>query len=211
MNRSPSPKNSPDIQELLQNFRAGDPGVSDQLVSILTEQLKHDMANFLGPSHPETEDIIQETLMATLNYLTRDVEFQGDLIGLAVTIARNRGRDLLRRNQRWTQTSIEPLAEWLESPQKNALEMVEASERRALLQKALDSLPHKCNNLLRLIYLEEIDTEEITKSMGLKSRQVVYYRKAACLRRIKKIFHSLLDRRSIHVTRGAKSREESGN
>jgi len=191
-------------------LQAGVPGTSDLLVELLREPLSNDVTRFLSPDHPDIEDVIQETLVATLNYLSRDVEFHGDLVRLAVTIARNRCRDLMRRNQRWAQIRIEPLADWLENPQKTILEDIEESERYSILQEALEKLSPECHKLLKFTYLEEMNTEDIRQSMGLQSRQGVYYRKAGCLRRLKKLFHNLMDKRSIHVTRGARSNRERG-
>ena len=188
MSRARSSASQNNSRLAISSYRAGDPGASDQLIDALEEPVRANVYRFLGPDSPDADDVVQETLVATLRYLEHDVEFEGNLVRLAITIGRNRCRDLKRRHKRWGLSDIEPLADWLASPQQSVLDDIEQSERRQHLHESLNGLSPKCRNLLFSSYIENVSTKEICRQLGLQSVQVFYYRRTECLRRLKKIF-----------------------
>lgn len=177
-------------------YRAGEPGAADRLTAALQGPVARDVARFLGDDHADCDDVVQDTLLATLQYLDRDTEFSGDLVRLAVTIARNRCRDLARWHRRRPRVDPDSLADWLADPRRSVLDEIEHTQLMALLQSALGRLSADCRDLLRAMYLEGLATETVRARLGLGTVQGVYYRRSVCLRQVKSFLSRRLHGRS---------------
>lgn len=176
------------LDPLIAACRGGEDGAGDDLCTLLRGPVALGVARLLGDGHPDGEDIVQESLLAALGYLRRDDAFRGDLVRLAVTIARNRCRDLLRRRRRQPQVDIEPLAAWLADPAVSALDALAEDSRRWGLQAALDRLDDACRDLLRAMYVQEVPTDALRRRLGLGTVQAVYYRRSVCLKKVRNFF-----------------------
>lgn len=181
---------------LVAAYRRGEPGADDSLCLHLRPVLKRTAAAFLSDDAPDLDDVVQETLLAALGYLRRDTAFRGDFVRLAVTIANNRCRDILRSRSRKPQVQIDSLAEWIADDARSPLDHLQRDEQHALLQKALDGIGRECRRLLRALFVEELSTEEVRLHVGLKTVQGVYYRKTVCLREMKSFLNRRLSVRS---------------
>ncbi len=180
----------------LQAMRDGRPGARDHIANFLQSPLQRDVARFLGEADPDVDDIVQETIVATLDYLARDAEFSGDPVSLAMTIARNRCRDVSRWRQRRPRVDVTSLGDWLAAPDASALDELEAAERIRLLQRCLDRLGLECRKLLRALFIEERSTESVRRELGLGTVQGVYYRKSLCLQKMRTLFNDAVAGRS---------------
>jgi len=196
--RQPSENTSSgEIHEGIRAFRRGDPGASDRLMNDLLAPIRRNVVTFLGGDHSDVDDAIQDALLETMKYLERDDEFEGDLIRLAVTIARNRCRDLLRWRQRHRHSDYEGLADWLSDSTSSILEQIEELECHRLLQRALNRLSNSCRNLLTALYVDAVPTDTMRRRLGLGTVHAVYYRRGVCLRRAREYLQDLLSGRSI--------------
>ncbi len=169
----------------LDAYRGGDGEAADHLSRVLWPPVRRAVADLLGDDHGDCDDVIQEALLAAMAYLRRDEVFEGDFARLAVTIARNRCRDLLRRRTRFPHLDIEPLADWIVDRQASPLDHLEAEEKRHMMQQALDRLGPACRELLHAMYVDEEKTEVIRRRLGLGTVQAVFYRRTACVDQMK--------------------------
>lgn len=177
---------------LIDAYRAGDAAAGDRLCQALLPVVRLDMLRMLGDDNPDVDDVVQEALVASLGYLGAEQGFEGDVVRLAVTIARNRGRDLIRWRRRRAQVMLEPLEAWLADPSRSALDELVAAETGRLVQMALERLPADCRSLLLALYVEGRTPEELRERFGLGSVHAIYYRRGACLERVRKILQRRL-------------------
>ncbi len=172
--------------------RSGEGEACDRLCAALRGPVNLSVARLLGDDHPDREDIVQEALLAVLGYLRRDTEFAGDLVRLAVTIARNRCRDILRRRRARPHLDIAALADWLADPGLSPLDALADADRRRHVQCALDRLDQPCRDLLEALYVQGVSTDVVRQQLGLGTVQAVYYRRAICLRQVRILFQKSL-------------------
>ena len=165
-----------------------DQRADERMIEILRQPVADDVRRFLGGDDPDVEDVVQESLIAALRYLAGDVGTEQRAIKLAVTIGRNRCRDLLRRRRRWQLSDIDEAANQIRSPGISALDAVEHADLREHLLASLAGLSEDCRNLLLLRYMDNMSTRAICRHLGLRSPQAFFHRRAACLRRLRKIF-----------------------
>ena len=140
--------------------------------------------------------MVQESLLAVLGYLRNRGGFEGDLVRFAVTVERNRCRNILVWRSRHPDVAIEPLCEWLADPQRSPLDSLLEGETRRLLQAGLDSLSRGCRELLHWFYLEDRSIETIRQDIGLDTVQGVYYRRSVCLQQLGRFLNNLVARGS---------------
>jgi len=146
----------------------------------------------LGDGDTDLDDVVQESLLVCLRYLRADKGFTGDAVRLAVTIARNRCRDLLRWRCRRPHVALDSLETWLADGSRSPLDDLAASERRDLLQESLNRISVGCRRLLHALYVEELTPEQVRSRTDLDTVQGVYYRRGACLDQLKKILQRRL-------------------
>ncbi len=166
-------------------YRSGDAAAGDRLSARLRKAVKLGAARLLGDDDVDIDDVVQDSLLACLGYLRDERGFKGDPTRLAVTIARNRCRDLLRHRKRRPHVPIEPLATWLADSSRSPLDDIAVKEQHNLLQDALNRLSKSCRDLLRALYYEEQTPEEIRHNIGLTTVHGVYYRRGVCLENLK--------------------------
>jgi RNA polymerase sigma factor (sigma-70 family) len=132
----------------------------------------------------EADDIVQETLMVAFRYVREGDGFEGDLVRFAITVARNRCRNVANQRKRRPQVPIEPLLDWFESPDRSILDHLVSEEARSHLQAAVDGLGRMCRIILRGFYLRDYSIERLRRLTGFKTVQGVYYRRGACLKEL---------------------------
>jgi len=187
---------APRLQALLPDLKTQAPGAMERLDGLLRGRVRREVAAFLGADHAHVEDVVQESLLASMRYVQRDVEFEGDLLPLVLTIARNRCRDVLRLQLRRPGEDVDLLHDSLPDPRETALDRLAAAQDRDLLQRALDALGPDCRALLRDLFLRGEPTETVRRRLGLDSVQAVYHRKAVCVKNLRQLFQDLAGERS---------------
>jgi len=177
-------------------YRIGDEAAGNRLVTALREPLRIEIEKYLGRDHGDVDDVVQDSIMATLGYLKRRSDFEGDLVRLAITIARNRCRDLHRWHSSKPSTEITSMSDWLEDGSVSALDEIVSDERVSLIQTALDAISAECRKLLHALYVAGLPTEDVRRRIGLSTVQGVYYRRTICLTEAKKFLQAHTDDRS---------------
>ena len=183
---------APDIDA----YRTGDEHAGDRLANALRNPLDTEVRRFLGDGQGDVDDVVQDALVSTLQYLRNRDGFAGDPVRLAVTIARNRCRDLHRWRSTKPTSEITPMSDWLEDGSRSILDELVESERMSMLQRALDGISRTCRRLLHDMYVARIPTDAIRERLGLSTVQGVYYRRTACLDEAKKFLQPVLADRS---------------
>jgi len=144
----------------------------------------------------DAADVVQQTLLATLQYLDRAPDFSGDISRLSTTIACNHCRDLIHWRRRQPAADAPLLADWLADPRRSTFDEVEQAERLVLLQSALGRLSTEYRALLRAMYCDDLDAESVRWRLGLGTVHGVYYRRSVCLRQVKSFLSRRLHERS---------------
>ncbi len=175
---------SPDLTVLIIGVVAGDPEQEAALYEILKQHLRVSVAQFFDKDSLETDEVVVESITAVFQYICRDKGFSGDLIRFAITIARNRCRNIVNQRKRRPQVPIEPLADWIANGDRSPLDHLLAEESQAQLQQAITELGRVCRLLLRAFYFEQTPIEVIRRRLGLDTVQGVYYRRTVCLREL---------------------------
>lgn len=188
---SPLPE-PPDLQEAAAAYAAGDDVAGENLCKVLAQPLRVAASRFLGDDSPEVDDVVQESLLAVLQYIRKGAGFSGDLVRFGVTVARNRCRNLLNWRARRPGVPLESLEGWLANTELSPLDLLLEEEMWHLLQETLDRLGSDCQELLRAFYLEEKSIDEIRRRVGLSTVQGVYYRRARCLEQAAQLLKSRL-------------------
>jgi len=166
---------------------AGQPGADERLCAVLRQPMAAAVSAFLGPDGTETDDIAQESLVAVLAYVTQRGGFEGNLVRFAVTVARNRCRNVLAWRRRRPHVEIEPLAEWIAAPDRDPLEAYGNEQVMAVLRASLGELDTACRDLLRALFLGGETPESMCSRLGLTTVRAVYYRRENCLKALRNI------------------------
>ena len=140
----------------------------------------------------DRSDLVQETLVAALQFLRRMGRFEGDFAKFAVTVACNRCRDLLHFRQRRPELREDTFSAWIADPARSPLDVLVDSEVVDLLHEGLAGLDIDCRELLSGLYLGAGTVEEFRRRAGLGSVQAVYYRRMICLRKLADFFQNRL-------------------
>ncbi len=175
------------LPDLIAALLEGRESAAEALYHELTGPVRDSAARFFVPDSADIDDVVQETILATFDYLKRKGGFQGDLIAFAVTVARNRCRNIVNQRARRPHVPLEPLSEWIANPQRSPLDLLTEREAMTALQAGLNALGRVCRLVLRAFYIEGRPMEEIRRELGLKTVQGVYYRRAVCLERLARL------------------------
>ncbi len=205
MESHPGHVSAEEILTEINALREGDASAGDRLSRALGNPVHLAVVRILGDNAPDTDDVSQDSLLAALDYFQRDAVFQGDPVKLAVTIARNRSIDVLRRRASHPQVDVDTMADWIADSSRSALDDLEQRDLLDILQDALDRMGQSCSQLLRNLYILKKPTEEIRIQLGLKSVHAVYYRRDVCLQEAKKFLQI-----TLHFRSGSNDGQEIG-
>ncbi|MBU0743614.1 sigma-70 family RNA polymerase sigma factor [bacterium] len=174
----------PVLDRVLDAVVAGDPVAEEKFYAALQTPVRTAVRRFMPLDALEADDIVQETLTVAFRYVREGGGFEGDLVRFAITVARNRCRNVASWRKRRPGVPIESMLEWVESPARSALDLLLADEARRFLQEAVDGLGRLCRILLRGFYLRGYTIERLRALTGFKTVQGVYYRRGACLKEL---------------------------
>jgi RNA polymerase sigma factor (sigma-70 family) len=184
MSRTHPPPHDPEtrLPAVLAAFFEGGAGADDELCRVLRNPVAGAVASFLGADGPETDDVIQESLMAVVGYLHRRGGFEGNLVRFAVTVARNRCRNILAWRRRRPHVPLDPLADWIAAPERSPLDAYGEEQVLTALRTSLAELGADCRDLLHALFMEMVSAEAMCERLGLTTVRAVYYRRENCLK-----------------------------
>jgi RNA polymerase sigma-70 factor (ECF subfamily) len=151
--------------EYLQRLGDGDQETQDHFARYFGELIRIKASSRLR-STQLADDIRQETLLRVLRSARSGVIEQPERLGGYVnTVCNNVISEIFRRDGRLSQLPDD--AGEISSGEAGAEEELASSQRKDLVQRALDELPPKDRELLRRIYLDEEDKDVVCKDLGV--------------------------------------------
>ncbi|MER6000524.1 sigma-70 family RNA polymerase sigma factor [Nonomuraea angiospora] len=149
LERAPAPGRRRDrLAALLVEAREGKSGALDAIVAELTPMLWHTARN-QGLSPQAAEDVVQTTWLILLRHL-HTISAPGALIEWLVTTARREAWRVSASSRRDDLPGDDAFEE-LPDPVLTPDELLVHDERRRALWQAVESLPQRCAELLRII------------------------------------------------------------
>ncbi len=148
-------------------LRAGDTPTEQHFITYFSELMLLKLRPRLG--RPELiEDVKQETFSRTLSLIRsegglRHAERLGPLVN---SICNNVLMEQYRTSSRAEPLEDEAAGRLVETG-PNALSMVIADDTRRLVRQALDGLNERDRSLLRAVFLEERDKDEVCQELGV--------------------------------------------
>ncbi|MFS4494074.1 RNA polymerase sigma factor [Maribacter sp. 2308TA10-17] len=143
--------------------------------SVLVERYKHmvfTLAAKILKNHQEAEEVAQDVFVKMYSALTA---FKGDskFSTWLYKIAYYRSLDYLKKQKRSLNTSsIDSDTEFHLASTENALDNLEANERKQSIKNAIDELPEDDAVVITLHYFEELSLKEIADIMNLEANTV---------------------------------------
>lgn len=136
------------------------------------KDLVYTLAIRMMKNREEAEEVAQDAFIKTYKSLDK---FKGEskFSTWIYRVAYNTCLDRLKKNKRTQNTvTIDEYTEHQVKTIDNALDKIEASEKKEAIQQCIELLPSDDSFLLTLYYFEELSLEEIGKIVGLKPNNV---------------------------------------
>lgn len=194
MNQQPSSHriDPAEIADVIAGVASGVESDERRLHDILASPVTAAVAGFLRSDDVEASDVVQETLVATFRYVKEGGGFDGDIVSFAVTVARNRCRNVVNRRKRRREDPVEDVQERMSDGRPDVVERILSDEALDILRDGIRRLDRICRIVLRAFYIEERTIEEIRSMTGLKTVQGVYYRRQVCIKSLAGLLHGTL-------------------
>lgn len=156
---------------LIQRTRDGDTAAFEQLMIYTQHKVARTAWLMLG-NHEDTRDATQEVFLRAFKYLKRfdtTQDFQGWLYRITINVCHDIRRKRIRQNG-YAPISSETKQKSDTLDQRASSDDVEASalnrQRRAIIARALETLPEKERAAIVLHDLEGLSTEEVAHALG---------------------------------------------
>lgn len=148
-------------QEYVQRLRDGDPETQRHFIAYFSELLNVKLRNRVRSPHL-IDEVRQETFLRVLLSVRRDGVDHPERLGAFVnSVCNNVVLETFRRETR-SAPMPQPVPEMLdEGPGPESV--LASSERKSQVQRILESLPKKDRELLRLVFLEEKDKDDVCR------------------------------------------------
>ena len=171
----------------LEQLRAGDFRTQEHFVSYFSELIRLKLGKRLH-SRPEIEDARQETFTRVLSALRRDDGVrQPERLGAFVnSVCNNVLLEHYRSASQEAPGAEEEAAANIPDPALSAVDIIANREMQRKVRHILDELPEKDRRLIKEIFLDERDKDEVCRNLGVNRE---YLR--VLLHRAKKLFKSL--------------------
>jgi RNA polymerase sigma-70 factor, ECF subfamily len=171
----------------LEQLRAGDFRTQEHFVSYFSELIRLKLGKRLH-SRPEIEDARQETFTRVLSALRRnDGVRQPERLGAFVnSVCNNVLLEHYRSASQAAPGAEEEAAANIPDPALSAIDIIANREMQRKVRHILDELPEKDRRLIKEIFLDERDKDEVCRDLGVDRE---YLR--VLLHRAKKSFKSL--------------------
>jgi RNA polymerase sigma-70 factor, ECF subfamily len=170
----------------LERLRAGDFRTQEHFVAYFSELIRLKLGKRLH-SRPEIEDARQETFTRVLTKLRGDGLREPERLGAFVNSVCN---NVLLEHYRSTSLEVpageEEAAANIPDPAQSAVDIIATREMQRKVRHILDELPEKDRRLIKEIFLDERDKDDVCRDLGVDRE---YLR--VLLHRAKKSFKSL--------------------
>ncbi len=160
-----------DDQILINQIKNGDTNAFGHLVDRYKD-LVFTLALRMLKNREEAEEVAQDTFIKTFKSLNR---FKGDskFSTWIYRVAYNTSLDRIKRNKKYlNDVDINEITSHQVQIIDNALDKLEADEKKETIKRCIDKLPSEDSFLLTLYYYEELSLDEISEIVGLKSNAI---------------------------------------
>lgn len=162
--------NADDEVELMKRIQARDADAMSELYDIYN-RLLFGMVISIVKKREEAEDVLQEIFVKIWNKADSFDPERGNVYSWIVTLARNRAIDRLRskgyKTQQKQSVSLhEPLFS-LEGDKYDPMETTIFSDRAELVKKALDKIPEKQSEVIKIAYYRGMTQSEISDHLDI--------------------------------------------
>jgi RNA polymerase sigma-70 factor, ECF subfamily len=157
-------------EEVIKRFQKGDLAAFDVIVGRYKEPLIHYVIQFVR-ERSDAEDIVQDTFVKVFKQKQSYRELARFSTWL-YTVAGNFARSELRKRRKYrphTMSSLNNDGREIEmaAPHSNSDELTDSSVKKALIRKAIKSLPPKYQDILRLRELDNLSYDDIARKTNL--------------------------------------------
>lgn len=165
-----SHKNSRDELALMTLIKAGDETALEQLYDIY-KSLLFGMIISVVKKRETAEDVLQEVFMQIWEKAHHFDEDRGNVYSWIVTLTRNRAIDQIRsksyKTGQNTSNSVNEPGFSLEGDTYDPLETTIFSDRAELVKKALNEIPEKQREVIKVAYFGGMTQSEISDHLGI--------------------------------------------
>jgi RNA polymerase sigma-70 factor (ECF subfamily) len=166
------------LSALALRARAGDAEAFEQIMVCTQHRIATTAWRLLG-SREDARDATQEAYLRAYKYLKSyrpEQDFHGWLYRIAINVCRDmmrerRGFEAHENRSSLDANSVRPLAEAIASD-ADTEQAVDIAEKRAIVGRALETLPERERTALVLRDLEGLSTEEVAKVMNTRAATV---------------------------------------
>lgn len=148
-------------------FLDGDQSGFDELISAYRDSLIYFINGFLN-NLDESEDVAEEAFMELIVHPHR-YSFRSSFKTYLFSVARNKAADRVRKEKKISPAQIDDMElEDLERIEKQIFK----DENAVMLHKAMEKINPEYASLLRLLYFEEMTSEQAGKILKKSKRQI---------------------------------------
>ena len=159
----------PTLEESYAAFCAGDGAAFDIVMRELQQPLTFFIHGYVH-SYESAEDLAEETFVELLVHKGR-FRGQSSLKTYLFSVARHKAIDFIRREQRRSDVPLDDIVERADEGLSPEEQMI-AQERSGVLIEAIKTLSAEYQEVLRLLYLERLQYDEIARIMKKSKKQI---------------------------------------
>lgn len=149
--------------DLIKRIQARDAKALEELYELYKELL-FGMILSIVKIHRKAEDILRETFIAVWNKADSFNPNRGNVYGWLVVLARNKAIHHIRQKQ--SDHTGEPFS-FIEVPEHDPMETTIFSDRSELVKQALDKIPDKESEAIKMAYQRGLKQSEIAGYLNL--------------------------------------------
>lgn len=162
--------NPDDEKELMKRIKARDPKALEQLYDIYSTLL-YGLVIPIVKKREEAEDVLQEVFITIWEKASTFDEDRGNVYSWIVTLTRNKAIDRIRskgyKSQQKASVSTSEPDFTLEGDRYDPLETTIHSDRAELVKMALDQIPEKQREVIKIAYYQGMTQSEIADHLNL--------------------------------------------
>jgi len=156
-------------EEAYAAYCAGDQSAFDQIMHEFRQGLIFFLRSYVK-SYETAEDLAEDTFVELIIHQGR-FRGQSSLKTFIYSVARHKAIDHIRREQRRPTVSLDEITHWQgdeDTPEEHYL----AQERGQVIAKAIATLSPDYQEVLRLLYLERLSYDDISRIMRKSHKQI---------------------------------------
>jgi len=156
-------------EEAYAAYCAGDQSAFDQIMHEFRQGLIFFLRSYVK-SYETAEDLAEDTFVELIIHQGR-FRGQSSLKTFIYSVARHKAIDHIRREQRRPTVSLDEITHWQgdeDTPEEHYL----AQERAQVIAKAIATLSEDYQEVLRLLYLERLSYDDISRIMRKSNKQI---------------------------------------